>query len=457
MRRQLSGRAAATTAVVLIALLLPLGHLIARFAEENALAAAGLEVQATESVVAAQDRADQLAFVEELNNNNDGTKTTVLFADGDAIGPDKEVTPAVVQARETHRAITNRIAEGVEILVPVSLAQNPDVDPGAVEEDMPVIRVMIDETGLFSEVGMAWLILAGLGVGLLALAIVVAELLARDLVRSSVDLASTAGLLAAGNLAVRVAPSGPPEIREVGHAINRLAGRIGELLTAEREAAADLSHRMRTPLMALRLEAEQVRDPEQQARILDGVLALSRSVDEVIAEARRPVRDGIGASCDAAAVARERTAFWAVLAEDQGRHTNLRIPAGPIPVKASASDLGAAIDALLENVFAHTAEGLAFAVTVAAVPGGGAVLRVVNQGSGTPATFPEGRGASRSGSTGLGLDIAARTAEASGGELTMTSSPGGMTTVELALGPPADGTGTRPASRQVVNSDRTPG
>ena len=39
-------------------------------------------------------------------------------------------------------------------------------------------------------------------------------------------------------------------------AVNRLAGRIGELLAAEREAAANLAHRLRTPLTALRLDAE---------------------------------------------------------------------------------------------------------------------------------------------------------------------------------------------------------
>lgn len=455
MRRQLSGRTAAITALVLIALLLPLGNLTARFAEENALAAAGLEVQATESVVAAQDRADQLNFVEELNSNNDETQTTVLFADGDAIGPDKETTPSVVQARKTHRAITNRTADGVEILVPVSLALDPDVEPGTVEKDVPVIRVRINEAEIFSEVVLAWLILAGLGVGLMVLAIVVAELLTRDLVRSSVDLASTAGQLAAGNLEKRASPSGPPEIREVGIALNRLAGRIGELLNAEREAAADLSHRMRTPLMALRLEVEEVRDPAQQARILDGVLALSRTVDEVIAEVRRPVRDELDTSCDAVVVVRERTAFWAALAEDQGRRTDLLMSPGPLWVKAAAGDLGAAIDVLLENVFAHSADGAAFAVTLSSAEGGGAVLRVTNHGSRSWAANSEARGESPAGSTGLGLDIAGRTARASGGGLTTTNVQG-VTTVEMTLGAPASGTGSTEMS-SGINKNLTRG
>jgi signal transduction histidine kinase len=48
------------------------------------------------------------------------------------------------------------------------------------------------------------------------------------------------------------------------------------------------------------------------------------------------------------------------------------------------------------------------------------------------------RGASGRGSTGLGLDIARRTAEASGGALRLSSSPAG-TSVTLELGPPGAG------------------
>ena len=39
----------------------------------------------------------------------------------------------------------------------------------------------------------------------------------------------------------------------MGSALNLLADRIDELIVADREAVADLSHRLRTPLTALRL------------------------------------------------------------------------------------------------------------------------------------------------------------------------------------------------------------
>ena len=55
-------------------------------------------------------------------------------------------------------------------------------------------------------------------------------------------------------------PSGPYEVAEVGQAVNELADRIKALLASARLAAADLGHRLRTPLTALRLDVEAMGD-----------------------------------------------------------------------------------------------------------------------------------------------------------------------------------------------------
>ena len=209
-----------------------------------------------------------------------------------------------------------------------------------------------------------WLVLGGLGVVLLLLALLVADRLARSLTRPVTDLAATAHRLGSGDLTARATPAGPAEVREVATAVNRLAGRIGELLTAEREAAADLAHRLRTPAhrAAPRRRGPPAGDRE---RLLDDVDAVGRGIDEVISEARRPLREGLGAGCDAAAVVGDRVALLvACWPRTEGRAVTVDLPAQPLPSASPPADLGAAVDALLGNVFAHTPDGTAFGVAV---------------------------------------------------------------------------------------------
>src|SRR6202035_1524955 len=66
--------------------------------------------------------------------------------------------------------------------------------------------------------------------------------------------------------------------------------------------------------------------------------------------------------CDAAEVMRDRMSFWSALAEDQGRPWHLIGAGCPARVPVARSELAAAADALIGNVFRHTAEGTGYAV-----------------------------------------------------------------------------------------------
>jgi signal transduction histidine kinase len=276
-------------------------------------------------------------------------------------------------------------------------------------------------------------VLALLGVGLIGVATVVADRIAKSIVQPVNDLAATAESLSAGDLDARVEVGGPPEIVEVGHTLNQLAGRIDELLTAERESVADLSHRLRTPITALRLDAETVRDAEDRERLAADVADLQRAVDRLITEARRSMRDGIGAMSDLTEAAKRRVAFWAVLAEDQGRHYRLDDTAGrSVFVAVAPDDLDAALDSLLGNVLAHTPEGVPFRVWV--MPDGTLVVEDEGRGfDGDPEALLT-RGTSGANSTGLGLDIVRQIAEASGGSLELSRSPSGGARVTVRFG-----------------------
>ena len=129
-------------------------------------------------------------------------------------------------------------------------------------------------------------------------------------------------------------------------------------------------------------------------------------------------------------------AFWESLAREQGRPTSVELPTTACPVGSTADDVAAALDALLDNVFAHTPEGSAIAVEVRPQRDGGASLVVRDAGPGRAGRPLPARGSSGAGSTGLGLDIATRTARDSGGAASVEGTASG-TTVTLRLGPAA--------------------
>jgi len=302
---------------------------------------------------------------------------------------------------------------------------NPD------SHDFSTVRVYATDSQLHSGENGWWLLLGLSSLGLLLIGISAAELLTRRLVRPLVRTAETAQQLSVGDTAARAPTDGPREIADVGKALNRLADRIDELIAEERETVADLSHRLRTPLTSLRLDAESLQDPAEAERVGAHVSALERMLTAVIHAARRPQREGRLPSCDATAVVGERVEFWSALTEEQGRACTVSLPSEPISVRAAAEDLAAAVDALLENVVAHTPEGTDFSVTLAAEPEG-ARLEIGDAGAGIP-DESEVRGRSDRGSSGLGLDIARRCAEGSGGSMTIGRSPAGGALVTLLL------------------------
>ena len=421
----------ATSSLVLVSFLVPLALVLRSFAANEAVSKATTQAQSLAPLVGT----DTLRFVvDQMNAQSGGSRVTVFLPGGHRAGLPAPVTVSVAKAA-TGQSFTAVGPAGTEVLAAV---QGLDGGP-AVQGSHPgtaVIRIFVPNAVLRQGVARAWLLLAGLGLGLLAVSVLVADQLARSLVRPIVNLAQASDLLATGDHGPRCQVAGPPEVRRAGSGLNRLAARIGDLLAHERETVADLSHRLRTPLTALRIDAESLRDVDEMTQLTADVDAVERTVNEIIRAARRPTLGGLGALCDASMVISERAAFWQPLAEDQERPMMVEVAAGPVLVNVSGDDLAACTDVLLENVFSHTAEGAAFTVRLSRRAGGGAWLVVADDGPGFPDADPTERGRSSGGSTGLGLDIARRIAETSGGNLTIGRSTSGGGAVTVGLGPP---------------------
>ncbi|HEX2497315.1 MAG TPA: HAMP domain-containing sensor histidine kinase [Actinomycetes bacterium] len=429
MRNQLRLLVAATMSAVLIAFLVPLGLLIRTIVADRVANTANRQVQTLTPLVATANRADLELSVQRASVDS-GYPVSVFLPDGGTVlGTPVPRSAAVELAAAQGRSLTADTAGGREIVVAVQGL------PGGTA----VVRTFVSDAQLRAGVSRAWLVLALLGLALLLVGLLVADRLARSMSRPVEELAAVSRRLAAGELTARAGSTGPEEIRAVAAALNELGSRIRGLVTHERERVADLSHQLRTPLTALRLEAEALSDRAEAERVTTAVDALERTVTRAIEQARRPVAPD-AAQSDAAAVVAQRVQFWSVLAEDQRRQCVTAVATGPLLVAVAADELAACVDALLGNVFAHTPEGAGFSVELTpAGPGGGAVLVVADEGPGFDLTDPTRRGASGAGSTGLGLDIVRRAAEASGGRLAVSAAPDGGARVVVELGAPLAG------------------
>ena len=412
-------------AVALIALVIPLG-LAARdlvraeelsHAADHARVVANAWEKAWQKASAGKPDDAQIRLREIPVPDGDGD-VTLLPPDQPSIGaPVDPRAQRVVDAAENGQSANEDFGDYAFASAPVIL-----------DDETGVVLVSIDaeslREGLLPRLGA----LAAVSLGLLAFAGVAAWLLARRTAQPISDLADTADAMADGDLAARAAGSSIKEVHDVSIALNRLAGRVQELLADERANAAELAHQLRTPLTVLSVDIDGVTDPEVRARLEEDVLALQRQTDEIITTARRSQREGLRPECDAAAVVAERSSFWRVLAEDQDRAATVSVGPGPIPVRLTDEDLTTLLDILLQNVFIHSPEGTPYEVSLGVGTEGGATLVVRDYGDGFATSSPTER---NPGSTGLGLSIAERLAIASGGSLSHHNDHGAVVVVRL--------------------------
>lgn len=425
MRRSYVLVALAVTTLVALAFVIPLGLLVGSAAEDRALREAERQALGLSAVVVvATDRELVQNSIMSTRAGQDGRLAAHLPALG-TIGTSKVPDADIDRARQRPSATRVDVPGGLAYLRPVALPQG----------QVAVIEVYVPTATLRAGVGQAWLVLVGEALVLVALCTFLADRLAARVVRSSRDLARTAASLSAGRLHARAQPSGPPEIADVGAALNGLADQFLEFLAAERALAANLSHRLRVPLTAVRLNAEALPPGADRDRQLHVVDRLEQEINAVIVEASRPLAARPRLRCDLAEVVADRAAFWGALAEDQERPWELgEMPAEPIMVPAAVSVLSEALDVLLGNVFHHTPESAACRVSVERGPQSASVtVQDAGPGFADPAAAIR-RGASDADSTGLGLDIARRLAEETGGRLEIDRGELGGARVVLTLG-----------------------
>lgn len=428
VRTTLALVSAAVTSMVAIAFLIPLAVIVRDVARDRAFTSAQLAGAAIDPVLSiTTDRGALERAIFSTPAGAAGQLTVYLTpapaASGTSVGGPQRASDADLRVATTGaRSFIASVPGGYAVLQPVALGGGR----------LAVTEVYVPAAAVSRGVAASWAAMTGVAITLIAVSVIVADRLASRVTRPARELADAAAMLGDGDLSARSTAQGPAELAAAGHAFNLMAERLSALITAERVMAADLPHRLRTPLTALRMNAAALGPGRAADDTRVAIDRLEEQVDLIIRAARRPGPDE-PSGCDVAEVFIDRFEFWSALAEDQSRPCRLTGAEQSLPVLVPRSDLMAAADALIGNIFKHTKEGTGFAVTLHR----GADMVLVFVADGGPGIADPAaalrRGSSGAGSTGLGLDIARRVAESTGGGLKIGTSALGGAQVQMRL------------------------
>ena len=234
-----------------------------------------------------------------------------------------------------------------------------------------------------------------------------------------------------GNLVKLDAGEIPTEVMPLVENLNRLFERVAELIAKERRFTADAAHELRTPLAALKTQA-------QVARAAASASARTHALDQVIAGCDRATHlvqqlltlarldpDAPGAdSCDLQVLARAAVAELAPYALSKQIEIDLADGAA-VEVPGNAGLIAILLRNLIDNAIRYSPEGGCVHVQ-AAGDGKAGTLTITDQGPGIPADernkvgqrFYRILGTEESGS-GLGLSIVKRIAELHGASVSL--------------------------------------
>jgi len=261
-------------------------------------------------------------------------------------------------------------------------------------------------------------------------------------------LARTVDRFGAGNLTVRVNSQRKDEIGELSRAFDRMAERIGTLLTAERRLLQDISHELRSPLARLSFAAELVRTAEDQdaalARLKKEIQRLATLVDSLLQVTRAEGDPLTSAAEDLRLDSLVEEVVEDCRVEADVRQCTIALQAGaPVSVCGDRELLRRAIENVVRNSIHYAPPNSTVDVELDAT-GDAARVAVRDRGPGVPEEaldkifqpfyrVDDSRHSS-TGGMGLGLAIAMRAVRLHNGRLwAQNAHPGLRVSIELPL------------------------
>ena len=246
----------------------------------------------------------------------------------------------------------------------------------------------------------------------------------------------------------------PEEVAPLVTALNALLDRLGLAWAGQRAFVADAAHELRSPLTALKLQAQVLRrlgetdapEPERQAALaalIAGVDRAGRLVEQLLALARTEP----GAPQPAPQPVALAALLGQVLADDASplaasRGSQLVLTADDsLAVPGDAAELRVLVRNLVDNALRYSPPGGTVQITLAASPAG-PLLTVDDSGPGIPKAerervferFVRGAASAETTGSGLGLAIVRQIARRHGAGVALGISPLGGLRVSLQFG-----------------------
>jgi signal transduction histidine kinase len=242
--------------------------------------------------------------------------------------------------------------------------------------------------------------------------------------------ASEAATIGPRTTSVRLTEEGlPRDVHALVTAVNRALDRLEEALDSQRHFISDAAHELRTPVSILKAHAAILPDVKEHATLVEEINALERLVNQLLDSARLDVLElRPDQIADLNDVAKEVATQLGPTAINAGRSIEVVACDEPVRISGARDYLCQALRNIVENAIRHTPESTTVRIEVTLPP----AISVTDHGPGVPPDnreaifkrFWQGRD-SRGGGAGLGMEIAARTAAAHGGTISVDDAPGG--------------------------------
>ncbi len=247
----------------------------------------------------------------------------------------------------------------------------------------------------------------------------------------------------------------PGEILPLVHAINDALDRLEQGFKAQREFTADAAHELRTPLAILRTNVDLIADQEVAKTLRQDIDMMSHLVEQLLSFAElESLSIRSDEVADLHAVCMDVASYIAPLAVQRKKSVAVAECPESVLIRGNAEVLGQAVRNLVENGLVHTPVGTTVEIEVSPEP----AIYVRDEGPGVPETERQlifrrfwRRDRRRAGSSGLGLSIVSRIAEAHNGAVSVTNRPTGGAEFVIRFNP---STRVRPGAQDSASAAR---